>query len=83
MVVIIQIPDLITAMKEHKNKGRRAGEGPSEVPSSLEISREESQGGLHSLKQGKNQGTDGRKTRFFFQAGAKTWVSLHPAEPRQ
>lgn len=71
MVVITQSPDLITAMGEHKNKGRRAGEGPSEVPSSLEISREESQGGLHSLKQGKNQGTDGRRPDFSSRLGQR------------
>lgn len=48
-------------MEEQKNKGRYAGEGSSEVPGSREISKEENQGGLHALKQGKNQGTDGRE----------------------
>lgn len=64
-MVKAQITDLISGpiifIDEHENKGRYAGEGPSEVPGSREISKEENQGGLHSLKQEKNQGTDGRE----------------------
>lgn len=75
-MVRVQIPDFISgpisSMEEHKNKGRHAGEGPSEGPSSFEISRGESQAEDYTLSSKGRTWELTAETRFFFTPGAKT-----------
>lgn len=75
MVVRAQIPDLISgpvsSIGRTQEQRQTCWGGSIWVPSSLEISKEDSKGGLHSLKQGKNQGTKGREDSILLQAGGK------------
>lgn len=76
MMIRAHIPDLISglisSMEEHKNKADMKGRGPSEIPSSFEISREESQVGYTLSSKGRTKELMAGKTRFSFKPGAKT-----------
>lgn len=75
MMIRAQIPDPIagptSSMEEHMNKGRYDGEGSIWDPSFFWNIQGRKPGRLYSLKQGKNQGTDGREDEIFLQAWGK------------
>lgn len=70
-------------MEEHKNKGRLAGEGPSESQVLLRSLRKTAREGYTLSSKGRTRELRAGKTLFFFKPGAKTYVSLSPKEPRQ
>lgn len=69
-----QIPDLTSGLssstEEQKNEAGMKGRDPPEIPSSSDISREESQVGYTLSSKGRTNELMAGKTRFFFKPGA-------------